>query len=260
MRTAVGCESLVDCTGAYFGRAPLLLRELSDRTGLHILTNTGYYGAAGGKVLPRHAQTDTIDELAERWIAEWRDGIGGTGIKPGFIKIAVDPGPLDAVEEKLIRASARTHLDTGLTIAAHTGAEEAAYEEISLLQDEGVALSAWIWVHANAVEDCERLLCPAREGAWIEFDGLRDEEQSIKLHCDLVLYMKEKNLLSKVLLSHDGDAYQADRPGGGISRPYSVLQEKLIPRLRSKGLLEQEIMSLTVVNPKKAFSIGVRRA
>ena len=255
----LGCESFVDCTGAYFGRAPQYVRELSERTGLIMLTNTGYYGAGDGKFVPPHAKTDTVDELAARWIAEWTGGIAGTGIKPGFIKTAINPGPLDEMEEKLIRAAARTHLATGLTIAAHTGVEEGAFGEIEILREEGVALDAWIWVHANAVADREKLVKPAKDGAWIEFDGLSEEESSIRLHCDLILFMREKKLLHRVLVSHDGDAYQADKPGGGIPRPYTVLQEKLIPLLRSEGMLEQEIMMLTVVNPRKAFAIDVRK-
>ena len=255
---SLGCESLVDCTGAYFGRAPLLVRELSERTGLHLLTNTGYYGAGGGKFLPPHVKTDTVDELAGRWIAEWRDGISGTGIRPGFIKTAVNPGSLDAMEEKLIRAAARTHLSSGMTIAAHTGAEEAAFGEIEILQNEGVALEAWIWVHAHAVANPDNLVGPAQKGAWIEFDGLSDDETTIRRHCDLIQFMKGKGLLHRVLVSHDGDAFQADQPGGGIPRPYTALQERLIPLLRSEGMLEQEIMTLTVVNPRKAYTVRVR--
>ena len=42
---ARGCRTLLECTPAYLGRDPLLLRRLSEASGLHIVTNTGYYGA-----------------------------------------------------------------------------------------------------------------------------------------------------------------------------------------------------------------------
>ena len=45
----LGCKSFIDCTPAYLGRDPLLLKELSDLSGLNILTNTGYYGAGNNK-------------------------------------------------------------------------------------------------------------------------------------------------------------------------------------------------------------------
>ena len=37
-----GCRTLVECTPAYLGRDVELLARLSEASGLHILTNTGY--------------------------------------------------------------------------------------------------------------------------------------------------------------------------------------------------------------------------
>ena len=125
--TARGVTGFVDCTPAFIGRDPRVLKRLAEETGLRILTNTGYYGAARNKFLPRHTFTDSLIELSGRWIAEWQDGIDETGIRPGFIKIGVDSGRLSDIHRKLIRTAARTHLHTGLTIAAHTGDGVAAW-------------------------------------------------------------------------------------------------------------------------------------
>ena len=53
-----GCKTLVECTPNYLGRNAGLLQRLSKASGLHIISNTGYYGAAKEKFLPRHAYTD----------------------------------------------------------------------------------------------------------------------------------------------------------------------------------------------------------
>src|SRR5450759_3347099 len=90
----LGCRTLVECTPEYIGRDPLLLKSLSDSSGLNILTNTGYYGASNNKFIPRFAFNETADQLAKRWVSEWEEGINGTGIKPGFIKIGVGSGTL----------------------------------------------------------------------------------------------------------------------------------------------------------------------
>ena len=47
-----GCLTFIDCTPAYLGRDVQLLHRLSKATGLHIITNTGCYGAAREKYLP----------------------------------------------------------------------------------------------------------------------------------------------------------------------------------------------------------------
>src|SRR5262245_33684479 len=85
-----GCRCLVECTPSYIGRDVRLLKRLSDASGLHILTNTGYYGAAGNKFLPQHAFTETAEQLSARWLRDWRDGIEGTDIRPGFMKLGVE--------------------------------------------------------------------------------------------------------------------------------------------------------------------------
>src|SRR6185503_20351713 len=90
----LGCETLVECTPAYLGRDPRLLKRLSEASGVHILSNTGYYGAAKDKHLPAHAFQETAEQLAARWIREHDHGIDGTGIKPALLKIGVDESPL----------------------------------------------------------------------------------------------------------------------------------------------------------------------
>jgi hypothetical protein len=55
----LGCQTLVECTPAWIGRDPALLARLAHASGLNILTNTGYYGAASGKFIPRHAREES---------------------------------------------------------------------------------------------------------------------------------------------------------------------------------------------------------
>ena len=43
----LGCQTLVECTPAFLGRNAALLQRLSQESGLRIIANTGYYGAAG---------------------------------------------------------------------------------------------------------------------------------------------------------------------------------------------------------------------
>ena len=130
----LGCDALVECTPAYLGRDPQLLKRLSEASGVRILSNTGYYGAAKDKHLPAFAFTETAEQLAARWIREAERGIDDTSIKPAFMKIGVDEAPLSDVDAKLVRAAAITHRATGLPIASHTGTGAAAMAELDLLE------------------------------------------------------------------------------------------------------------------------------
>ena len=81
-----GVQTFIDCTPAYLGRDVTVLKRLADATGMNLITTTGYYGAVKEKYVPVHAYSESAEQLANRWIREWTDGIEGTGIRPGFIK------------------------------------------------------------------------------------------------------------------------------------------------------------------------------
>lgn len=251
-----GARVLVECTPAYLARDVVLLERLSEASGLILLTNTGYYGAAEDKFLPPHAFEESADQLAARWIREAEEGIDGTEIRPGFIKIGVDTAPLSEVDGRLVRAAARTHLATGLTIAAHTPTGAAALEELDILEEEGVSAGAWIWVHAQVESDKAIHAEAGRRGAWVEFDGIGPD--SVELHVDCVRAMREAGLLDRVLVSHDAGWYAVGEPGGGVFRPFDTLFTRFVPALERAGFSEDEVERLIERNPREAFTVRVR--
>ena len=254
---ALGCETLVECTPAYLGRDPALLRRLSEASGIHLLSNTGYYGAAKDKHLPAHAFTETAAQLAARWIREFERGIDGSPVKPAFMKIGVDESPLSEVDAKLVRAAALTHRETGLPIASHTSTGAAAMEELDILDRAGVPLSGFIWVHAQSERDGTFHTRAAKRGAWLEFDGL--SAASVGRHVELVTGMKEQGLLGQVLVSHDAGWYRVGEPGGGQFRPYDTLFTTFSPALEAAGIAGADVRQLVVANPRRALSEAGRR-
>lgn len=252
---AVGVETMVECTPVFIGRDPRLLVELSARTGMRFVTNTGLYGAVEDKFLPRYAFEESAEQLAARWVVEFREGIDGTGIKPGFIKSAVDrDAQMSAVDKKLIHAAALTHLETGLTIAVHTGPGP-GLAQLDILAAHGVDPSAWIWVHAQGATDAD-VLEAAKQGAWISLDGIR--ARSLDHHLNRILMLRATGHLDQVLISHDAGWFDPAKPNGGDPRGYTLLFEELVPRLRKAGLSPQEIDQLLQTNPARALSISVR--
>jgi phosphotriesterase-related protein len=253
----LGCETLVECTPAYLGRDPRLLKRLSEASGVHILSNTGYYGAAKDKHVPAHAFDETAEQLSARWVREWERGIDDTGIRPAFMKIGIDDSPLSAIDARLVRAAALAHRQTGMPIACHTTTGAAALEEIELLEAAGAPLSAFIWVHAHAERDESFHARAARRGAWVEFDGI--SAATVERHVALVGRMKAEGLLGHVLVSHDAGWYRVGEPGGGQFRPYDTLFTAFIPALKASGFADAEVRQLLVDNPRRALSGSVVR-
>jgi phosphotriesterase-related protein len=260
----LGVKCFVDCTPAYLGRDPYLLKTLSGITGIHIITNTGYYGAVDNRFIPGHAWDETADEIAARWILEFENGIDGSGIKPGFVKIGVkEEGSLSDLHQKLVRAAALTHLKTGLPVKSHTGGDIPAFEQIGIFRQEGVSPGAFIWTHAQN-GSLEKQIEAARAGAWISLDGVNissDPESNrgnMDWYAGRLTELKEAGVLDQVLISHDAGWYDVGEPMGGGFRHYNDIHFYLIPELSKNGFTEEEIDRLLSVNPARAFAIRRR--
>lgn len=255
---ALGYKTLVECTPAYIGRDPLLLKILSEKSGIQIITNTGYYSAVGGKFIPKHGFEETAQQLANRWIAEAKNGIEGTGIYPGFIKIAVERAPLQEINRKVVEAACIAHKATGLTIMSHTGLAVPAYQQIEVLKQNGISPSAFIWTHANNEKDWEKIVEAAKMGVWIAFDKFEQEE--IENFSAFAVLMKKEGLLNRLLFSHDAGWYDPMKPGGGTFRDFTAIEKFLVPELQQKGFSEKEISQIFELNPAEAFAVKIRPA
>jgi predicted metal-dependent phosphotriesterase family hydrolase len=254
----LGINTLIECTPAYLARDPELLKRLSDSTGIHLVTNTGYYGDEEGQFLPGHVYNESYLELASRWLEEWERGIDGTGIRPGFMKLRVDTSPISETGQKLLKAAAETHLKSGLTIGVHTPDGQTALEQLDILTQEGIDPSAFIWIHAQNEQDTSLHAEAAKRGAWVEFDGISASSAGQHLH--YLKYMKEQELLDRVLISQDAGWYRVGEPGGAPDdfRSYNYIMTDFIPALQNEGFSDEEIEMLLRENPQKAFTIHIR--
>lgn len=251
-----GINTIFDCTPAYLGRDPVLLKALADSSGINILTNTGLYGAVNNKYLPDYAFTESARQLADRWIREFEKGIDGTGIKPGFIKIGVNDTILSPLHRKLVEAAALTHLATGLTICSHTGRAIAAFDELRVLKASGIGPDAFVWVHAQAEPDLSLLVDAARMGAWISLDGMGWGD--VNEYLPKLLTLKKAGLLKRVLISHDAGWYKPGEPGGGDYTGYTNISQQVLPALLKNGFTPKDLDSLLVLNPASAFNLVVK--
>lgn len=247
---ALGVNSIFDCTTAGFGRRVDLLKTISDSTGLHIITNTGFYGAANDRYVPEFVFKSTAAQIATLWIEEFKSGIEGSGIKPGFIKLAFDEGTPSETDIKLFTAGIITHKQTRLPMAVHTGDNpEAVTTQLRLLKQNEVNPAALIIVHAQSLKNYDLLFTAAKQGAWISLDGVT--EKNVQEYIEKLKQFRIQKLLHKVLLSHDGDLFTED----GSMRELSAIMKNLIPAMKADGFSDKEIRQLMVINPAKAFGV-----
>ncbi len=248
-----GCKTLVECTPAYLGRDVQLLQQLSKEADLQIITNTGWYGASKEKFLPAKIKELSSRQIANEWIREAREGIDATGIKPGFMKIAVDDVPFSDNISSILEAAAFTYKATGLPIGIHTSNGGApAKQEMKIFQSNNVPLSSWIWIHAQNEKDISIHIEAAKKGAWISFDNVSGDNMDDYL--ERLKQMKAAGLLKQVLISHDAGWYDVVDPSKKF-RGYSDIIDLFIPYLRKNNFTTGDIDQLLVQNPARAFTV-----
>jgi phosphotriesterase-related protein len=153
---------IVEMTTVDYGRDVEALRELSRRTGVDVVAATGFNK---GRYCRSYCEGREPDEIAAAQIAEVREGMAGV-VKFGTSE-AVEPW-----EEVAARAAARTHRATGCPIFTHTEAGQLAEEQLSLLEDEGVAPGAVTLGHLDRNPDLELHRRLAARGAFLSYDQI----------------------------------------------------------------------------------------
>jgi phosphotriesterase-related protein len=240
-----GCVRLLECTPNYLGRDPRLLRGLQNATGIELWTNTGIYGAAKRVGVPKSAYGESAEQLARRWIGEFRNGV--EGMKPRFIKTAVNGFPFEPIDIKLVTAAAITSNETGLPICSHTGgAGPAAMAQLEILDRLKCPARRFVWVHAQNEKDHSFHVRAGQAGAWIEFDGIN--AKSAAWHLDCVRHMQKQDHLGRTLVSQDSGWYHVGEPGGGQFNGFTFIYTGFLPQL--EPAIRKTLM---VDNPRRAF-------
>jgi phosphotriesterase-related protein len=228
-----GCSTFVDCAPEYLGRDPYVLKDLSTKSGLHLVTNTGFYKAP---YLPPFVYQATEPELSDLWIREAQNGIGDSGVFPGYIKIALNDGTsINETQQKILRAAIRTSFETGLPIQCHTIGGDTALHAGEIMREAGFDRERFIWVHAQTGKDLAVHQRLADEGMWISIDSILPG--TYDKHVEMLLQLRTHGVSSEqILLSQDTGWYTVGEEKGGNLRPYHHLLTDFLPYAAQQGL------------------------
>lgn len=246
-----GVTALVECSTGGVGRNISILRYLAERTRIKIVAPTGLYRES---YIPESLLDVSQESLTEMWIKDLTEGIDGTDSRAGFIKLAVSDDGITEREKRNLKAATRASLATGAVIASHTIGGLRAMEEMDILQEAGLDLSRFIWVHANAEPDMDFHLQAAQRGAYVELDGLGPA--NLENHARYTQNLVQAGFARQVLLSHDAGWYQPGSPSGepeGGYHGYTFLSKTFIPHLQKMGIADDVVRQLIHTNATQAF-------
>lgn len=255
--TDLGVKAIVECSTIGVGRNPVILRALSESSGIHIIAPTGVYREA---YVPPSLANKSPEELADMWVNDIINGMDGTNIKAGFIKMAVSDEGITDIEAKNLKAAVITSQRTGAVIASHTIGGILAMEVMDFLQEYGLDLSRFIWTHAQSETNTAFHLDAAKRGSYISIDAIGSGWAPDEDMLEYTLNLIKAGYTDKVLLSHDAGWYDPSQPNGhpldGGIRGYTALFSSFLPKLEMHGINPDTIGEITTKNPGAAFSIN----
>jgi 5-phospho-D-xylono-1,4-lactonase len=252
-----GGQAIVDMSPVDYGRDVEGLQRISETAGIHVVCVTGHHKEAFAAPWTWDA---TVEQLAERFIAELTVGIDGTRVRAGVIKAGSSHGRVTPGEEKVFRAAALAHRETGAAISTHTEAGTMGMEQVDLLRSEGVEPGKIILGHVDRKLEWDYHLQLARTGAYLCYDQISKERYAPdSQRVEFILRLVAEGHGRQLLLSGDL-ARKSYLPsygtGGGPGLTYILW--RFVPWLRTGGLSETAIDDLLVHNPARALAIDNR--
>jgi phosphotriesterase-related protein len=250
----------VDVTTFDLGRDVRLLAEVSRRSGVQIVCATGTW-----RDIPRAFWNESPDTIARLYAREIEEGIEGTGIKAGIIKVANDVEGVTPEGEIVLRAAARAHRATGAPISTHTWAPgRVGEQQARIFEDEGVDLSRVYIGHSNDTTDLDYLLGLLRRGAWLGLDRFPGRQTETtpdwRGRTETARALIEAGFAHRIMLGHDRSVtITHDHPERREARRranpdgYLFIARHVLPLLRQLGVAEETIHQITVENPRRFF-------
>ncbi|MEO8458728.1 MAG: phosphotriesterase-related protein [Chloroflexota bacterium] len=252
-----GVKTLVDLTVSDWRDVPFVKEVVKD-SGMQVIVATGiywevphYFSAQSGR---------SIESIADLFAGDIENGIMDTGVKAGIIKCATDQPGVTPDVERILRASAKAHRQTGVPISTHThAASEVGTNQQDVFESEGVDLSRVVIGHSGDTTDTDYLKRLCDRGSFIGMDRFGID---IFLEKDkrvaTIVKMCEMGYAGQMVLSHDAACHfgWADPPLRDKILPnwhFNHIPDDIIPALKSSGVTDEMITTMTVDNPRKVF-------
>ncbi|MDI3535119.1 MAG: 5-phospho-D-xylono,4-lactonase [Thermosediminibacterales bacterium] len=251
----VGGQTIVDMTAVDYGRNIEILRSIAKAAKINVIATTGFNK---GLFFDKWVYEAEEKDLTEWMITEITEGIEATDSKAGIIKVGSGYNKISQVEEKVIRAASKAHLETGAPIAAHTESGTMALEQLEIMEKEGVDLNKVIIAHADRNIDLWYFKQIGKKGAYIEFDGpSKIKYYPDSMRVDAIIELVKSGFEDKILISGDmARKSYLEAYGGGPG--FRFIIQKFIPRLKmqfdEEGLNPDIVNKFIVLNPQRALT------
>jgi len=268
---AKGIRTIADPTVWGIGRYIPRIQRIAEQVDVNIIVATGLYAYEELPHQYAYRGPGLLLDVPEPMVADFsRDiagGIGSTGVKAAFLKCCVEAAGLTPGVERIARAVARTHLETGAPITVHTSSPaQSGRLAVDLFGKEGVDLTKVVVGHAGDSNDLDYLMELADAGATLGMDrfGL-DLFNPTADRVATIVALAARGYADRMVLAHDascfidyfGAAHDAVKATAAPNWHYEHISDDVLPALREAGVTEAQIQQMLVDNPRRYFTRSV---
>ncbi|MEO6724676.1 MAG: phosphotriesterase-related protein [Blastocatellia bacterium] len=261
---ARGVDTVVDLTVIGLGRYIPRIQRIAAKTAINIIVATGVY-TYNDVPFYFHFQGPGTELggpefMTEMFVRDITEGIAGTGVKAGILKCATDkPGVTPGIE-RVLRATAQAHRQTGVPISTHTHAHtKRGLEQQRIFAEEGIDLSRVVIGHSGDTTDIAYLEELIANGSYIGMDRFGiDVLLPFEDRVNTVAKMCERGHAGRMVLSHDAACFNDWLPEHALPAVlpnwhYLHIHNDVIPALKSRGVTDDQLHTMLVENPRKIF-------
>lgn len=244
-----GGGTLIEMSAIDFGRNVRQVVRIADLVpDVHVVVITGYNKPY---FCDRAILNQDEDAMVRNCIRDIETGIDGTSVKAGIVKGGSGYNTFQEADRKLMRIAAKVHVETGVPVMTHTEAGTMGYDQVSLLDAQGVPPGRMCLSHMDRNPDFWEHRRIAETGAYLGYDCPGKVKYGPdEMRIDVLKRMIDAGLGDRILLGNDlGRPSYWRSYGGGPGLDFVLT--RFVPRLREEGVSDAAIQDLLENNPRR---------
>ncbi len=266
---AQGVRTIVDPTVVGLGRYLPRIQRVAEQvpelnivvaTGLYTYDSVPFFFEHRGPALNAALGTEVPDPMVDMFVADITEGITGTGVRAGMLKCAIDHNGMTPGVERVMRAVAKAHLQTGVPVTVHTHPGRRTGLEVKrvLCDEEGVAPGRVVLGHSGDTTDCDHLAELADAGFILGMDRFGiNLATTFEARADTLVEMCRRGYAERMVLSQDAACYiDWIDPNVLPFLPqwhYLHIHDEVLPYAREHGVTDEQIDAMLTGNPRRFF-------
>jgi phosphotriesterase-related protein len=252
-----GVRTIMEHSVMGLGRDVPMFLKVAENSPINVIVSTGLYYF---DELPFYFQYQPIEHMVDLFVHDLTVGVQNTRVRAGFLKTITDKQGVTEGIDKLLRAIARAHRQTGKFISTHTDAPaRTGLEQQRVFAEEGVDLTRIFIGHSGDTDDTDYLKMLMDKGTTLDMGRISIHQLVPNdTRVRVIASLCKEGYADRMTMSHDMQCACTFIPQQFIHEwapdaKLTYIPQTFIPQLIEAGVSQTDLDNMTVNNPKRVF-------